>query len=108
MEVRIDVLLLILGCAVVTLIPRVLPLMILSRFRLPDWSMRWLSHVPVAIMAALVAQELLIRDGKLAPLASNAELFAAVPAFLVAAFTRSLLGTVAAGIISLMLLRLFM
>ncbi|MDT3424810.1 branched-subunit amino acid transport protein [Paenibacillus forsythiae] len=62
--------------------------------------------MPVSIMAALVAQELLVRDGKLVPLSSNLELMAAVPAFLVAITTRSLLGTVAAGIVSLMLLRL--
>lgn len=106
MEIRSEILWIILGSAAVTVIPRVLPLMVLSRFKLPDWSMRWLNHVPVSIMAALVAQELLIQDGKLAPLATNAELFAAVPAFLVAIFTRSLLGTVTVGIVSLMLLRL--
>lgn len=108
MEIDPYVLWVILGGAAVTFLPRVLPLMILSRFRLPAWSERWLSHVPVSIMAALVAQELLIDDGRLAPLWPNPELLAAVLALLVAVRTRSLLGTVLTGIVSLMLLRLLL
>ncbi|OMD14929.1 AzlD domain-containing protein, partial [Paenibacillus odorifer] len=40
-------------------------------------------------------------------LANNIELFAALPTFLVAIKTRSLLGTVLAGIVSIMILRMF-
>lgn len=97
--------LIILGAALVTFLPRVLPLMLLSRIALPEWGVRWLSHVPISVMAALVGQELFLREGKWAPLSSNVELLAAIPTFLVAIKTRSLLGTVVAGIVSIMLLR---
>jgi branched-subunit amino acid transport protein len=108
MEIRWSILLLILGSGLVTFIPRVLPLAVLSRIQLPDWGMRWLSHVPIAVMAALVGQEILMPQGELAPLTHNPELIAALPAFAVAIFTRSLLGTVVAGILSMMLLRFFL
>ncbi len=79
--------------------------MLLSRMALPEWGVRWLSHVPISVMAALVGQELFLNDGKWAPLSSNVELLAAIPTFLVAIKTRSLLGTVVVGIVTIMLLR---
>ncbi|SES12441.1 AzlD domain-containing protein [Psychrobacillus sp. OK032] len=108
MEVRWDIFLIIIGAAFVTFVPRVVPLMILSRFELPEGVMRWLSFVPVAIMAALVGQEILLHDGKISSIRNNVELFAALPTFLIAIKTRSLLATVLAGVISFMILRLFM
>lgn len=105
MEIRWDVFIIIAGASIVTLIPRVLPIMVLSRTALPEWLMRWLSYVPVAVMAALVAQELLVSEGKLASFSDNVELWAALPTFLVAIFTKSLLGTVGVGILTVMALR---
>jgi len=106
MEVRWDVLLVIVGCALVTFIPRVLPLMVLSRFQLPEWGTRWLSFVPISVMAALVGQEIFMPDGRFTLSLHNVELLAAIPTFLIAVKTRSLLSTVITGIISLMVLRL--
>lgn len=105
MEMRLDILVMILGASIVTFIPRVLPLVVLSRMRIPDWGMRWLSYVPVAVMAALVGQELLMPNGKLSLLQNNISLVAALPTFAVAILTRSLLGTVVAGVVSMMVLR---
>lgn len=105
MEVRWSIFLIILGSALVTFIPRVLPIAILSRVELPEWTMRWLNYVPIAVMAALVGQELLLPNGKLEPLQNNLELIAALPTFIIAIVTRSLLGTVLAGMISIMVLR---
>ncbi|HZG81322.1 MAG TPA: AzlD domain-containing protein [Brevibacillus sp.] len=108
MEVRWDILLIILGAALVTFVPRVLPLMLLSRIALPEWGVRWLNHVPIAVMAALIGQEIFLQDGKWSPLASNIELLAAIPTFLVAIKTRSLLGTVVVGIVTVMVLRFWL
>jgi branched-subunit amino acid transport protein len=108
MEIRLEIFLIIAGAALVTFIPRVLPLMLLSRIQIPEWGMRWLNYVPIAVMAALVAQELLISDGSLSLSSNRAELLAALPTFLVAVKTRSLLGTVITGILSLMVMRYFL
>lgn len=108
MEVRPEVLFILLGAAILTFLPRVIPLMILSRFELPEWIERWLSFVPIAVMAALIGQELFLHDGKWIPLGSNLNLLAAIPAFIVAIKTRSLLLTVVTGVLSLMFLRLWL
>lgn len=102
MEIKGYVFLMILGSALVTVLPRIIPLVVLSRKTLPNWCMRWLNYVPIAVMAALVGQELLLTDGQLTPFHKNIELLAALPTFLIAIFTQSLLATVLVGIISMM------
>jgi branched-subunit amino acid transport protein len=110
MEIRQYVLLIVLGGAAVTLMPRVLPLLLLSRVTLPRWLRIWLSQVPVAILAALLAQELAFQGGALVlpfTLARNLPALAILPVLLVAALTRSLIGAVAAGVAAMALLRTF-
>ncbi|GIP27610.1 branched-chain amino acid ABC transporter [Paenibacillus sp. J23TS9] len=107
MEVRWDVFLIIFGSALVTFLPRVLPLMVLSRMELPEWAIRWLDYVPISVMAALVGQELFVQDGRFS-LLNNVELLAAIPTVLVAMRTKSLLGTVVTGMVSIMALRFFL
>lgn len=80
--------------------------MILSRLELPVWAIRWLKHIPVAILTALIAQELLLSDGTFSIADNILKLWAALPTFLVAIFTRSLLSTVLTGVISMMILRM--
>jgi len=108
MTVRPSILLLFLGMALVTYLPRMVPLVVLSRFRLPPLLLRWLEFVPVAVLSALLASGLLVQQGKLALPPDHPEVLAAIPAFLVALWTRSLMGTVLTGIIAMALLRLIL
>ena len=107
MEIRHYVLLIVLGGAAVTVLPRVLPLLLLSRITLPRWLRIWLSQVPVAILAALLAQELAFQAGALVPLERNLPALAILPVLLVAALTRSLIGAVASGVAAMAMLRAF-
>ncbi|MBT2648919.1 AzlD domain-containing protein [Bacillus sp. ISL-34] len=107
MEISGYILAVILGASIVTFIPRVVPLMLLSKMQIPKWGIDWLKHVPVAVMAALLAQELLLSEQVFSIKDNALNLAAALPAFLVAIFTRSLLGTVMIGVLSLMILRFF-
>lgn len=97
----------ILGCALVTLIPRVMPIMFFSKFKIPEGLSRWLAHVPVAVMTALLVNELLIHDSKVNIGANLYELIVAIPTFIVAIKTKSPITTVAVGVIGLMLMRMF-
>jgi branched-subunit amino acid transport protein len=106
MTVRPAILLLFLGMALVTYLPRMAPLVILSRLELPPWLLRWLSFVPVAVLSALLAKELLVNGSHLDVTRNHPHLWAAIPAFIVAAKTRSLMGTVLVGIASMTLVRL--
>lgn len=90
MEIRPEIAWLVLACAAVTAVPRVLPLVALSHIALPAAVMAWLRHVPVAVLAALLAIE-----GFSLTAAGYAGIAAAL---LVAAASRSLISTVAAGV----------
>ncbi|WP_369996722.1 AzlD domain-containing protein [Paenibacillus sp. RC84] len=68
---------------------------------------RWLRHVPVAVMAALPARELLLTDGRLSAADHAYKLPGALSAPAVAVYTRSLFGTVIAGMLSLAAHRFF-
>lgn len=106
LTVRPAVLALFAGMALVTYLPRMLPLVVLSRFELPPALLKWLSFVPVAVLSALLAKSILVTgDGGLALPPQHWELLAALPAFFVAARTRSLMGTVLTGIAAIALLR---
>ncbi|RAL24031.1 AzlD domain-containing protein [Thermoflavimicrobium daqui] len=102
MEIRADIFIIIIGGMIVTLLPRVLPLLVLSRITLPEWGQRWLQFIPISIMAALITQSLFM--------ANSLDLkvwIAALIALGVAGFTRSLLGTVVVGMFVIMCLRYF-
>lgn len=105
MTIRPSIFLLFLGMALVTYLPRMLPIVVLSRFRLPPLLLRWLEFVPVAVLSALLASGLLVKGSSLALPPEHPEALAALPAFAVAIWTRSLMGTVVAGILAVALLR---
>lgn len=104
MEVSRTVLLIVIGGAIVTFLPRVVPLVVLSRMKLPESILRWLHYVPIAILAALVGQELFVHDDEVS-MKLNPELLATIPTALVAIKTRSLFWTVIVGVIAFVLLR---
>lgn len=105
MDIRAEVLLIVLGAALVTVVPRVVPLVLLARIDLPRWLKVWLGYVPLAVLGALLAGELFLTGGRLVPLASNAALAAIAPAIVVAARFRSIIGAVGAGVAAMALLR---
>ena len=104
MDVRPEILALILACAAVTAVPRVLPLVLLAKIELPRWLLAWLAYVPVAVLAALLAIEVLVVEGKPGVSAANPALAAIIPALAVAGFTRSLIATVVVGVAAYALL----
>ena len=83
--------------AVVTYIPRVLPLLALAGRRLPPLVVHFFEGFPVAVLAAFVVPLVLAPGGKLALGLDNLELLVAVPTTLVALRTRSLIAAVVAG-----------
>ena len=110
MSVSPDIFLIIAGMGLVTFALRFLPLVFLSGRSLNPLIERWLSLVPPAVMAALLAPELLIDKAthNLNLNLDNVLLLAALPAGLVAWFTRSFFATIVTGLASLALIRYFM
>ena len=89
----------ILGMALVTVTPRMLPVVALASRSLPPALARWLSYVPVAVLAAMLFPALLVQDGRINVGAGNLFLLASIPTFFVAWKTRSLFGSVMVGMI---------
>jgi branched-subunit amino acid transport protein len=99
------------GMALVTVLPRLLPILLLPGRRLPPIVKRWLSLIVPAILSALLFPDLFfMRDTTSATLdlsTSNTFLRASIPTFLVAWRTKSLYKTVVVGIVAVSLLRFF-
>lgn len=96
----------ILGMALATYIPRLLPVWILSSKSLPQPIVAWLRHVPVAVLAAMLFPAIFVQDSQVDVSSGNLFLWAAFPTLLVAWKTRSLFGSVIAGTIVVAVARL--
>lgn len=96
--------LVILGMSVVTYLPRVLPIIVLSKIRMPEWFMRWLKYIPTAVLSALLVPELFVSGQTVNLSFSNRNLLAALPCFFMAYKTKNLFLTVVTGITAMMIL----
>lgn len=99
-------LLAILGSALVTLIPRVLPFLLVRKMELPEFLLRYLSYVPLAILTALFIQSLLQKEAGQFPSVKLLPFLASLPTILTAILTKSLIAIVIVGVISMAVLRL--
>ncbi|HEU0028914.1 MAG TPA: AzlD domain-containing protein [Ktedonobacterales bacterium] len=82
-----------------TYLLRAVPLALGSRATPAAAVARWLSYVTPATLGALLGPLLLMPEGALLPPWANAALLAAIPTAAVARLSRSLLATIAAGVI---------
>jgi len=104
MDIRQDVLLLILLAGVVTWIPRVLPFIVLHRLKVPQIAAEFLSFVPVCLLGALSIQSMFVQEaGHL--FLSNEHILATIPTVLTAIFSRSLVATVIVGVCAMAIIR---
>ena len=91
------VLLIILGMALATYLPRALPLWTLASRSLSPAIVAWLRFVPASVLAALLAPTLLLDHGQPNLGLDNLFLWASLPVFVLAWRTRSLFGSVLLG-----------
>jgi branched-subunit amino acid transport protein len=84
---------------------RFIPVSVVSRLRLPPVIQRWLSFVPVAVLATIVTSEVLRPNGSLLPPHTNPYLWAAVPTALVYYRWRSFIGATLVGIVAFLVFR---
>lgn len=104
-----EIALLIFFASLVTYLPRVLPVLFLSRRSLPRAAVLWLSYVPVAVLAALLAPALFVPSGTVnLSLIENPTFWVSIPVFAIAYISRNLFATVLSGMVIIALLRLFL
>lgn len=100
------ILLVIIGMTLVTYLPRMLPMTILSKVQMPQLFLRWLKYVPPAVLAALLMPSIFVANNRLVFGLNNKFLLAAIPCFLIGVKTRSLFLTVFCGIAVMCLLNI--
>lgn len=97
MTISMSMVWLILGCMIVTLIPRIIPFIFVKNVRLPDAVLKWLSYIPVCILTALVVENLILKTGDSLRIDWTV-LVAMFPTLAVALWTKSLSLTVIVGV----------
>lgn len=100
MQVRGEILILIALCALVTVVPRVLPFLAAHRMRLSPWAVAWFRFLPVAILSALLLPALLLPGGERLQSIWTPEIAAALLAAAAALKTRNIIVTIVVGMLS--------
>lgn len=101
-------LLIILGCGVVTWLPRVIPFVLVRKIRLPNIVLRFLSYVPLCILTALFVQNLfVIKEGEF-PDFNIEYCLATIPTLMIAILTKNLMWIVVTGIGFMAAIRYFL
>ena len=102
MEDRL-ILLTVVGMALVTYLPRLIPLLALAGKDLPQPVIAWLRHVPPAVLAALLLPIILMPNGTLSLGIENLFFWAALPTFVAAILSKSLFIPVIIGMVVVIL-----
>lgn len=85
------------GMAVVTYLPRLIPLTTVDEALLPEWIKRALYYVPITVLSAIVGRGILPSEGWL-HYTVDAHLVAGMVAIGIAWFTRNTVLTVVSGV----------
>lgn len=85
-------------CGLVTVIPKVLPFLLVKRVTLPQVMIRWLSYIPICILTALIAENIFKSNGEVMQF-NKLNLLIVIPTLLIAYLTKSLAITVLLGVL---------
>ncbi len=102
----VDTVLAIIGMALLTLLTRGFFLLPRRDIPMPHWLREALRYAPLGALAALVAPEVLMRDGALITTWQDARLYAAAAAVAYFYWRRGILGTIVVGLVVMLALRL--
>lgn len=96
----------IVGLTLLTVLTRGLFFLTERELPMPDWLTQGLRYAPLAALAAVVAPEIVMSQGRLLPSWQDARLFAAGAGLAYFFWRREILGTIVAGMAVLAALRL--
>jgi branched-subunit amino acid transport protein len=103
-----NVIITLLGMGVVTYLTRVLFIVGMKGDKLPPFIIRWLSYVPVAVLAAIIFPMIAAPEKRLDLTYTNPYLLAGVAATAIALATKNLIITVVGGMGVILLLKFLM
>ncbi|EUJ32365.1 AzlD domain-containing protein [Listeria cornellensis] len=105
MSISYGFILMLLGCSLVTAIPRMLPFLVMRNMQISEPVLKWLSYIPLCIFSALI-MESFMTNGAQGFQVHWLELVAVIATLIISLITRSLLWTVILGVVIMALLRL--
>ncbi|MBA3926601.1 AzlD domain-containing protein [Listeria rustica] len=105
MSISYGFILMLLGCSLVTAIPRMLPFLVMRNMQISEPVLKWLSYIPLCIFSALIIESFMT-NGAQGFQIHWLELVAVIATLIVSLITRSLLWTVILGVVIMALLRL--
>lgn len=97
--------LILLGCALVTWLPRIAPFVISKKVTFPKKLEHFLSFLPMCILMALFVSSLFVPNDKGLPTFNFENIIASVPPIVMGILTKSLMVTVIVAIVSMALVR---
>ncbi len=92
------------GVSLVSILPRILPVALFSRYEFPEPLKRWLSFIAPAVLGALAALSVLAPEGYIDISFHNRYIWVFIPTLLVAIKTRSLFYSLLFGIVTMALM----
>jgi branched-subunit amino acid transport protein len=101
-----EVVLAIAGLALLTLLSRGFFLLPEREVPLPDWLRQGMRYAPLAALVAVIAPEVVMKQGELIATWKDARIYAAAAGALWYAWRRDILGTILAGMVVMLSLRL--
>ncbi|WP_160031755.1 AzlD domain-containing protein [Paenibacillus sp. An7] len=107
MTISMNMIWLIVGCMIVTLLPRIIPFIFVRSVQMPEVVLKWLSYIPVCILTALVTESMLQDTGSLLRFNWHV-VIVLIPSVITAIWTKSLSLTVIIGVACMALLRFIM
>lgn len=105
MQISIYSLLVILGCGLVTWLPRVIPFLLVRKAHIPQIITDFLSYIPLCILTALLVQSLTLYQKDTCPIMHTEYILAAIPTIISAIITRNLMWVVIVGMAAMALIR---
>ena len=94
----------IISVSLVSLLPRILPVALFSRYEFPAPLKRWLSYIAPAVLGGLTALSVLAPEGTIDISIHNRYIWVFIPTLLVAIKTKSLFYSLLVGIVTMALL----
>ncbi|MEF9951044.1 MAG: AzlD domain-containing protein [Clostridium sp.] len=95
----IEILMIILGMALVTYVPRVVPILFSSKYTLSKSFEMWMKYVPICIFSALLVKEILFVGTEISISLNNEKIWIGLIVGIIACKFRSIALTIASGVI---------
>ncbi|WP_436951507.1 AzlD domain-containing protein [Staphylococcus shinii] len=106
MTTTIHMLIIIVLCGVVTWITRIIPFILITKIKLSEGVIKWLSFIPITLFTALIIDGLIEQqDGVMGYNINVPFLITMLPTIVIAVISRSLTITILSGIVIIAVLR---